>query len=85
MGILQCFPVLGTRDTDRRRINEGQCPWCPITEKCCKDIVVIWIFRQTTGILSFIQDLEKNDPLFATHCNTTYIHIFTFKGQLISE
>ena len=39
-GIASFFPRLGTRDTDRWRINKGlfatcQCPQCPISEKRC--------------------------------------------------
>ena len=45
-----------------------------------KDIDGIWVqFRQKTGILYFMQDLEKNGPLFATHYNSTFIHISLLK------
>ena len=45
-----------------------------------KDIDGIWVFRQKTGILSFMQDLEKNGPLFATQYLqlTVIVHTYTF-------
>ena len=45
-----------------------------------KDICSIWVFRQKTGILSFMQDLEKNGPLFATQYLqlTVIVHTYTF-------
>ena len=45
-----------------------------------KDIDGIWVFRQKTGILSFMQDLEKNGPLFANQYLqlTVIVHTYTF-------
>ena len=52
-----------------------------------KDIDGIWVqFRQKTEILYFMQDLEKNGPLFATQYLqlSLIVHTYTFSLLKVS-